>query len=226
MEQQSMTTAASNQSERTLDPKDWGSLRALAHSMVDDMLEFLETIRERPAWQRVPDLARQHFSAPVPLEAQGAESAYRDFKEFVLPYPLGIHPRFWAWVQGTGSAGGMLAEMLSGAMNANPHGGEHSAMYVDQQVLSWLKEALGYPAGASGLLVNGGSMANFVGLAVARNAKAAWDVKKEGLCGVHAQPVMYCSTETHSCVQKAVEALGLGNRNLRYVQTESDFRIN
>jgi aromatic-L-amino-acid/L-tryptophan decarboxylase len=220
-----MTVVASNQSEHTLDPKDWSSLRSLAHSMVDDMFEFLRTIRDRPAWQRVPDEARQHFSAPVPLEAQGAESAYRDFKEFVLPYPLGVHPRFWAWVHGTGSAGGMLAEMLSGAMNTSLHAGEHSAMYVEQQVLSWLKEALGYPAGASGLLVNGGSMANFVGLAIARNAKVGWDIKTEGLCGDRSQPVMYCSTETHSSVQKAVEALGLGNRNLRYVQTDSNFRI-
>jgi aromatic-L-amino-acid decarboxylase len=211
--------------EITLDPKDWTGLRTLGHRMVDEMFAFLEGIRERPAWQRVPDEVRARLSVPLPLEPQGAESAYHDFKENVLPYPLGLHPRFWAWVHGTGSPGGMLAEMLVGAMNTSPHGGEHSAIYVEQQVLSWMKEALGYPAEASGLLVSGGSMANFIGLAVARNAKAGWDIKKEGLCGDHAPLVLYCSQQTHSSVHKSVEALGLGSQALRYIEVDSNFRI-
>ena len=218
-----MSATTNTRLEHTLDPQDWSGLRTLGHRMVDEMLTFLENIRERPAWQRVPDEVREHLAVPVPQEPQGAESAYRDFKEDVLPYPLGVHPRFWAWVHGNCSPGGMLAEMLCAAMNSSLHAGEHSAMYVEQQVLSWLKEALGYPAEASGLLVGGGSMANFVGLAVARNAKAGWDVKEEGLCG--RALVVYCSTETHSSVQKSVEALGLGSQNLRYIEIDHNFRI-
>ena len=220
-----MSATTTTQLEQTLDPQDWSSLRTLGHRMVDEMLAFLENIRERPAWQRVPDEVREQFSVPIPQEPQGAEAVYRDFKENVLPYPLGLHPRFWAWVHGTGSPAGMLAEMLSGAMNTSLHGGEHAAMYVEQQVLSWLKEALGYPMEASGLLVGGGSMANFVGLAVARNTKAGWDVKKEGLCGPHGPLVVYCSAETHSSMQKSVEALGLGSEGLRYVEIDRDCRI-
>lgn len=218
-----MSATTNTRLEHTLDPQDWSSLRTLGHRMVDEMLAFLENIRERPAWQRVPDEVREHLAVPVPQEPQGAESAYRDFKEDVLPYPLGVHPRFWAWVHGTCSPGGILAEMLCGAMNSSLHAGEHSAMYVEQQVLLWLKEALGYPADASGLLVGGGSMANFVGLAVARNAKAGWDVKKEGMCG--GPLAVYCSTETHSSVQKSVEALGLGSQSLRYIEIDNNFCI-
>ena len=220
-----MSATTTTQLEYTLDPQDWNGLRTLGHRMVDDMLAFLEGIRERPAWQPVPDEVRARLSVPVPLEPQGAESAYRDFKENVLPYPIGIHPRFWAWVHGTGSPSGMLAEMLAAAMNSSVHGGEQSAIYVEQQVLSWLKEAFGYPAEASGLLVGGGSMANFVGLNVARNAKAPWDVKEEGLSGAHAPMVLYCSTQTHSSVHKTVEALGLGSQALRYIEVDGDFRI-
>ncbi len=113
------STTTTSQLELTLDPHDWNSLRTLGHRMVDEMFAFLEGTRSRPAWQRVPDDVREHLSVPVPLEPQGAEAAYRDFKEYVLPYPLGIHPRFWAWVHGTGSGGGMLAEMLAGAMNTS-----------------------------------------------------------------------------------------------------------
>jgi aromatic-L-amino-acid decarboxylase len=220
-----MNTIAPSNLEETLDPQDWSSLRALGHQMVDDMLSYLENIRERPSWQPLPEKVKASFAEPLPLAPQSAESAYEDFKQNVLPYPLGnIHPRFWAWVCGSGTAGAMLADMLASAMNSNVHGGDHAAIYVEQQVLSWLKQALGYPAEASGLLVTGASAANFVGLAVARNAKAGWDVKRAGLA--NARPlVVYCSTETHNSVQKAVEALGLGSDALRYIETDEDFRI-
>lgn len=211
--------------EQTLDPQNWAELRQLGHEMLDDMFAFLQTVRERPAWQPVPAKVRKDLSGPLPIEAQGAEQAYEDFKNNVLPYPIAIHPRFWAWVCGTGSPGGMLAEMLAAGMNSSPHGADQSSVYVELQVLSWLKDALGYPMEASGLLVGGGSMANFVGLAVARDAKAGWDVKKEGLCGAYSPLTMYCSTQTHSSLQKAVEALGLGSRGLRYIEVDNQFRI-
>lgn len=211
--------------QASLDPQDWSALGALGHRMVDDLLAFLARVPMRPAWQPVPHEVRQRLSVPVPFDPEDIEVVYRDFKEVVLPYPIGIHPRFWAWVHGSGSPSGMLAEMLAAAMNSSVHAGEHSAVYVEQQVLSWLKEALGFPIEASGLLLTGGSMANFVGLAVARNTKAGWDVKKEGLQSGQAPLMVYCSTETHSSVQKAVEALGLGSRNLRYIEVDDSFRI-
>jgi aromatic-L-amino-acid/L-tryptophan decarboxylase len=210
--------------ELTLDPQNWSSLRELGHRMLDDMFAYLETVRTRPAWQPVSERARKHFSDPVPINPEGAEVVYRDFKESVLPYPTGVHPRFWAWVHGSGSAGGMLAEMLAGAMNSSAHGSETAPVYVELQVLSWLKQALGYPAEASGLLVGGGSMANFVGLAVARDAKADWAVKEDGLSG-RPPLVFYGSSETHSSVRKAVELLGLGSRGLRYIEVDDQFRI-
>jgi aromatic-L-amino-acid/L-tryptophan decarboxylase len=220
-----MSTVATTTVEETLDPQDWSGLRALGHQMVDEMLAYLEDIREQPSWQPMPEEVKASFAQPVPLEPQGAETAYRDFKRNVLPYPLGnIHPRFWAWVCGSGTPGAMLADMLASAMNSNVHGGDHAAVYVEQQVLTWLKQAIGYPADASGLLVTGGSVANFIGLAVARNAKAGWDVKREGLSSLPPLTV-YGSSETHNSAQKGVEALGLGSNALRYVGVDTDFRI-
>jgi len=212
--------------ELGLDPQDWTALRELGHRIIDDMFSYLERVGERPAWQPIPDQVKRTFDDPIPMEPGSAQSAYDQFRQNILPYPTGnIHPRFWSWVSGTGSAGGMLAELLHGAMNSSGHGGDHAAVYVERQVVSWLKQALGYPAEASGLLVGGGSMANFVGLAVARNAQAGWNVKTEGLANGHRPLVVYCSTETHCSVIRAVELLGLGNNAVCQIPVDDDFRI-
>lgn len=209
----------------TLDPADWPRLRALSHRMVDEMMTFLETTAERPAWQRVPDDVKREFEAPAPLEGSDATEVYEEFVENVLPYAYGnIHPRFWGWVCGTGTPLGAMAEMLAATMNPNVGGFEQSAVYVEEQVLAWFRDVLGLPDTASGLLVSGGSMANFLGLAVARHAKAGFDVRREGLAG-GPRLAVYASAETHSSVQKAIEALGLGSDSYRKVPTYDDFRI-
>jgi aromatic-L-amino-acid decarboxylase len=218
--------AKQNDREETLDPQDWSELWALGHRMVDDMLSYLETIRQRPVWQPIPSEVKVHLKQPLPQEPQGPEGAYQDFLEHVLPHPMGnIHPRFWGWVIGTGTPFGMLAEMLAAGMNPNLGGGDHVANYVEAQVLDWCKQMLGYPDAASGLLVSGGSMANLVGLAVARNTRAEFDLRHDGLCAAPRRMVLYASTETHSSVQKAVELLGLGSDAYRQIPVNADFQI-
>jgi len=212
--------------EETLDPPDWEKFRTLAHRMVDDMVTFLQTVRERPAWRPVPGEVARRFDAPLPQEGIGAEAAYEEFREIVLPYPMGnVHPRFWGWVSGTGTPFGMMAEMLAAGMNPNVKGYQHSASLVEAQVISWCKEMFSFPETASGLLVSGGSMANLVGLAVARNACARGEVRRHGLQAYERSLTLYCSSETHSSIQKAIELLGLGDDALRRVPVDEDFRI-
>ncbi len=110
-------------------------------------------------------------------------------------------------------------------MNPNVGGGDHIANYVEYQVLNWCKEMLGYPDEASGLLVSGGSMANLIGLTVARSAKAGFDVRAHGLAGEGQQLTMYGSQEMHSSLQKGLELLGLGGDALRYTPVDEQFRI-
>ena len=212
--------------EETLDPEDWEELRTLGHRMVDDMLEYLRNVRERPVWQPIPSRVRAGFRSPLPRAPQKVSEVYRDFRENVLPYPTGnIHPRFWGWVIGTGTPFGMLAELLAAGMNPNCGGFDQSATLVERQVIEWLKEMLGYPGEASGLLVNGGSMANLVGLAVARRAKGTADVQEKGLQSVSPRMTLYASEETHSSVFKALELLGLGSESLRRVAVHDDYSV-
>ena len=111
-------------------------------------------------------------------------------------------------------------------MNTNTGGlDHHSANYVEKQVIEWLKEMLGYPASASGLLTSGCSAANLIGLAVARNTMAGYDLRRDGVCAASHKMTLYASSEAHSSIQKAVELLGLGSDALRTVPVNEAFQI-
>ncbi len=103
---------------------------------------------------------------------------------------------------------------------------EVASSYVELQLLGWLKSLLGYPADSSGLLLSGGSMANLVGLAVARTHAAPYDVRDQGVnVSDHPRLMYYMSSEGHSSLRKAIELLGLGSASLRIVPVKDDFTI-
>ncbi|HKX57185.1 MAG TPA: pyridoxal-dependent decarboxylase, partial [Xanthomonadales bacterium] len=105
-------------------------------------------------------------------------------------------------------------------------GGNHVAPLVEQQVIGWLRDMLGFPAESSGLLTSGASIANLVGITVARNTNCGYDVRHEGVRAASGPLLVYASSEIHSCNQKAVETLGLGSDGLRTVPVNADYTIN
>jgi glutamate/tyrosine decarboxylase-like PLP-dependent enzyme len=212
--------------EATLDPQDWPALRALGHRMLDETLDWFATVRERPVWQELPSEVAGRLREPLPEAGVGAEEAYRRFANDVRPYPLGnVHPRFWGWVIGSGSPLGALAEMLAASVNPNVSGLRNSAVEVELQVIDWLKELVGYPREAGGLLTSGGSMANLLGLAVGLDAMAEFDLGRDGLTAAPRRMTLYASRETHFSVDKAVRLLGLGRDALRKIPVDGDYRI-
>jgi aromatic-L-amino-acid decarboxylase len=213
--------------EESLDPADWGELRALGHRMVDDMMDYLQGVRDRPVWRSVPAETRAALDEPAPRGPTDPAAVYRQFSEHVLPYPTGnIHPRFWGWVMGTGTPLAMLADMLASGMNPHLAGYDQSPALVERQVIRWMAELLGMPAGASGILVSGGTVANLIGLTVARNDRAGFDVRREGLQGSGTPRLLvYGSSETHSWARKACELLGLGDGAFRRIAVDAEYRV-
>ena len=166
----------------TLDPENWEEMRALAHRMVEDALDYIEDARERPVWQPVPFEVSERLTEPAPLKPSDAARVYEEFKRDVAPYTLNTsHPRFWCWYMGSGTVMGALADFLAATLNPNVGGINHVAPQVEAQVILWLNAMLDFPENASGLLTSGGSMANFTAIAVARNSNCGYDVRREGV---------------------------------------------
>jgi glutamate/tyrosine decarboxylase-like PLP-dependent enzyme len=212
-------------SEETLDPSDWEALKLLGHKMLDDMFEYLQDVRKRPVWIAPPEETKQYLREPLPFEPTPAEHIYDDFVKYILPYAKGNnHPRFWSWVEGGGTPLGMLADMLAAGMNSNNAIGNHAAMYMEKQVIDWSKQMFGFPEEATGILLSGGSIANITALIAARN-NVNNNIRTKGLAAVDRQMVIYASSETHTCVRKAVEVIGIGSDYLRVVPVDAHYRI-
>jgi aromatic-L-amino-acid decarboxylase len=211
--------------EESLDPASWDEFRAHSHRVMDELLDWLGTLRDRPTWQAMPQRVRDALTGPMPVQGIGLGPAWEEFRRNVLPYPWGnVHPRFWGWVVGTGSPSGALAELATAVLNVNAGGGHHAAPYVEEQVLEWCKEMLGYPPEASGILVTGGSVANLVALAAARDA-AEPAISAHGLARAGLDLVLYASTQTHNSVHKAAKILGIGLDGLHAVPVDDDYRL-
>jgi len=218
--------AVERTSFETLDPTDWGPYRDLAHTVIDRAFDHLGGIRSRPAWQQVPSSVEGFFERELPREGVRLANVVDDFFEYVLPYPTGnTHPRFWGWVGGAGTPGGVIAETLTALMNSVPGNFNDASARLEDQVIEWMRQALGYPDGVSGVLTSGGSVANFIGIAAGRDARAGYDTARQGVNAKPGKLVLYASSEVHSSVFKSAQLLGLGLEAVHVIPVGSDFEM-
>ncbi|WP_374355966.1 aspartate aminotransferase family protein [Chitinimonas sp.] len=212
-------------SSESLDPEDWQAFRAMGHRMLDDLVDFMASVRERPVWQPMPDEVREALKdAALPEQAGDLAQTYADYQTLVAPYIGGnIHPRFLGWVHGAGNPVGVLADMLAAGLDANLGGRDHAPIEVERQVIRWAAQMLGFPDDASGTLVTGTSLANFIAVLVARSKALGVEARRDGLAGHRL--LAYTSTEAHNCVARAMDMAGLGTAALRLIRCDSNHRM-
>ena len=208
----------------SLDPTDWSQLRTLGHRMMDDMIDHLANLRDIPVWREMPGEIRDSLKKPLPATGTDPAALYRIFTDTIKPYVTGnTHPGFMGWVHGGGNAISMLTELLAGAMNANCGGRNHVGIALERQVIAWAAEMTGMPQTASGVLLTGSSMANFVALLCARFAALGPQARSTGI-GSH-QLTAYAAATAHRCIAGAMDMAGLGTQNLRSIPVDADYRM-
>jgi len=188
------------------------------------MLDGIERAVSGPVWRPMPDAVRASFDAPLPRAGRAFSEVAADFATRVAPFTAGNrHPRFFGWVNGGGTAVGALAEMLAAGLDANVGGRDHAPVEIERQVVRWMRTLFRFPEQASGIVVSGTSMANFMAVIVAKTKRLGIETRRNGLG--EARLVAYTSTAAHNCVARALELSGLGSNALRMIPIDAEHRI-
>ena len=194
--------------------------------MLDDILDYVENIRERPVWQPIPDDVRRRFHGDLPEAPSDLAAVHEEFMRDILPFSTGnVHPGFMGWVHGGGTPVGLLAEMLAAGLNANLGGRDHIPIEVERQIVRWMQRVFGFPESATGLFVTGTSMANLIGVLIARDTELGFEVRCAGVAGGAKRLAAYTSVAAHNCIGKAMDISGIGSDALRPIPVDSRFRI-
>lgn len=205
--------------------------RAIGHSLVDRIAEFLETLPRRPVNPaESPGEVRKALDSSRSLPDTGTDPAKLMERAAELLFEHSVfnsHPRFWAYITVPAAPIGILGEFLTAAVNANCGAWLLSPMAseIEAQTIRWIAELMDYPTSCAGILVSGGNMANMLGLFAARQARAGWDARAEGLFGAKKRLRIYCSDQTHTWIEKGADLSGVGTDGVRWIPTDRDLRM-
>ena len=210
---------------------DWAPerARAFADGAADLWEELLRRLPELPVRRRwSAEDVRNAVAIPVPDEPMADEALLAYLRDVVFEWSAYLgHPRFLAYISGAGTVPGAAADLLAAGLNMNAGGWQLAPSAIEIEVALtrfFANEMFGLPEGAGGLIVSGGAMANFVALKAARDRRAGWDVRNEGILA-GPQLGLYLSTETHVVSDRAADMLGIGWANVRHVSVDDGSRM-
>lgn len=200
--------------------------RRYGHMLVERIARYLEDVERSPVLSRArPGDIRAALPRSAPRTGEDMATILADFDDKILP---GIthwnHPGFMAYFAITGSGPGILGELLTAALNANGMLWRSSPAVteLEEVTLDWLRQLLGLPEPLFGEITDTASSSTLYALAAAREF-ADIDIHQRGIGGQRLR--VYCSTEAHSSVDKAVITLGLGSEGLRHIAVDERFRM-
>ncbi len=205
--------------------------RSIGHELVDNIAEFLASIRDRPVTPaESPQAVREALGTnrTLPEEGKAPGTLLRNTADLLFQHSLfNNHPRFFGYISSGAAPIGILAEFLAAAVNANVGAWKLSpaATEIEVQVIRWLASFIGYPSDCGGLLVSGGNMANITCFLAARAAQAGWDVRKQGVAP-GPRLCAYASAATHTWLQKAADLSGLGVEAIHWIDAGQTMSLN
>jgi aromatic-L-amino-acid/L-tryptophan decarboxylase len=203
-------------------------IRALGRAAVEQIAEYYDTLADRPVLMPTTSQAlRASLEEALPQDGTDFDSLLKTLDDVIARYSRhSAHPRFFGYVSSPGTPVTSVGSMLASAMNINVTCWRSGPAATDLEhvTIDWLKEILGYPRQSGGLLVSGGSMANFAALAAARSAKAQHNVVRDGMAAA-GRMCAYVSSEGHFSISKAAGMLGIGESNVRSVPTNARMEI-
>src|SRR5205809_4836067 len=193
--------------------RDWGE------SAIQLMTDYLGDLRDRPVYRRISSREiRDRLDATLPAEGSDFDALLKVFREAIIPFRRqNAHPRMFGYVQSPGTPLAAFADLLASVLNANltVWRSAPAPVELERLTIDWIRQILGFNAGAGGLFVSGGSIANFAAIAAARQAK-------DYLSG---RLRIYASSETHFSIAKAAALLGIARENVRHVAVDEHLRM-
>ena len=167
------------------------------------------------------------LSHPLPHDPQDSAAVLSDFEEIARFGRHNGHPRMFGYVQSSGSFAGVIGDFLASAINQNVTSWRSApaATTIEHQVIEWLKTMVGFDPKGEGILLSGGSFANFAGLATALRASTGIDLNQRGVAALPGKPRIYTSAMTHMSVPKAASMLGVGKDAIVRIPVDDEFRM-
>lgn len=211
---------------------DLDEFRRVGRDVVDAIAEYHENLDNRSVLPNVtPAEVASLFTGALPEEGEAADALLADWRERVAPLSTAIgSPRHFAYVNGSGAMVGILAEALAACTNTNAGAWNlgPAATEIERQSLRWIARFVGYPEDSGGILVSGGTMANFTALLTALRHVAPYDSTPDGLqdAGRRGRFLVYMSDhEGHVSIVRVADMLNLGRNAVRLVPSRSDLTM-
>jgi aromatic-L-amino-acid/L-tryptophan decarboxylase len=215
----------------------WGDLdkdelRRVGAQVLEAMEAYYDGLGGRPVFPDVsPAEVARAFTGDLPEDGEAASSLIADWSERVVPLLTTIgSPRHFAYVNGSGSMIGAFADALAACSNTNAGAWRlgPAATEIERQCVRWLARFVGYPEDTGGILVSGGSMANFTAILTALRHTAPYDTTSDGLQDPARGGrflVYMADHEGHVSVTRVADMLNLGRRAVRRVPSRDDFTM-
>ncbi|MFP4704136.1 MAG: pyridoxal phosphate-dependent decarboxylase family protein [Spirochaetaceae bacterium] len=202
--------------------------RRRGHELVDWMTDFLESIEQYPVKSKVaPGEILSQLPSRPPESSESFDTVFRDFQDIIMPgMTHWQHPSFFAYFPANSSPPSVLAEMLTATLGAQCMSWQTSpaATELEERVMDWLRDMIGLDDGFQGVIQDTASTSTLVSILTARERVTNYEANEHGL--PRQSPLtLYCSSETHSSIEKDAKIAGIGRENIRFVEVDENYAM-